>query len=117
MDSDVPFGNSFLKKLAYGPLKSVLNPLPGVIGGSNKTLLHPVFYAEPSPPTEMASPVSKIPRLTRIFGGFLKSAATKIEGRVYNTFNNQFCQFKDDLCEPCYQLNQGPIYQMILKIF
>jgi hypothetical protein len=48
---------------------------------------------------EIESPVSKIPRFTRIFGGFLKNTKTKLEGRVYTTFNNNFCQFKEDLCE------------------
>jgi hypothetical protein len=57
-------------------------------------------HSTPSVQTnEIQSPISKIPRFTRIFGGFLKSSKTKIEGRVYSTFNTNFCQFKEDLCK------------------
>ena len=80
-----------------GSKTTPVKPVPEV----NQTSTYHYIHHPPSQNQgdEVASPFSNVPRLTRIFGGFLKDSKTKLEGRVYNTFNNQFCQFKEDLCE------------------
>ena len=67
---------------------------PHPVAGNNSSY----YFLDHSTPT-VAISATKIPRFTRIFGGFLKNSKTKVEGRVYSAFNNHFCQFKEDLCK------------------
>ena len=105
VDDDVDYDKGHLGLYKYtepyntGP--KTTKPVKPVSDVNQTSTFHYVHHPQPPPSqgNEVTSPVSNFPRVTRIFGGFLKDSKTKIEGRVYNTFNNRFCQFEDSLCE------------------
>ena len=101
-DDEEEYERDYVGKYTENYNSPPIHPPSQVVGKNTSSY----YFLDAKSPTnhEVQSPVSKIPRLTRIFGGFLKNTKTKIEGRVYTSFNNNFCQFKEDLCESI-QLN------------
>jgi hypothetical protein len=97
IDDEEEYERDYVGKYTENYNSPPIHPQSQVVGKNTSSY----YFLDVKSPTnnEIQSPVSKIPRLTRIFGGFLKNTKTKIEGRVYTSFNNNFCQFKEDLCE------------------
>ncbi len=96
-DDEEEYEKDYVGKYTENYNSPSIQPQSQVVGKNTSSY----YFLDVKSPSnqEIESPISKIPRFTRVFGGFLKNTKTKLEGRVYTTFNNNFCQFKEDLCE------------------
>jgi hypothetical protein len=59
--------------------------------------------------------ISTVPRVVRVFGGFMKDTKTNVEGRIYASYHNQHCQVRESQCELSHPLVWIGKYKLTLN--